>query len=158
MSIATSLIPLASALLGGAIGVWITISRTQYSAYSADFSKRVEQILALIDRKAESSCRFWIDDNSDKLYTDEAYLIGLKSSLTVCVDALNKDYTGFNKTRILSALTEFNKSCTGYNFPNKGLPENIKPPVAEILKTAEILKCEIFKARKKNYRWLYSAR
>lgn len=90
---------------------------------------------------------------SDKLKLESNYILGLSSSLNVAIDALNKDYTGFNGRQILSALGKFNIACTGNNFPSRELEPGQPAPLAEILKAAENLKCEILRARKNNYRW-----
>ncbi|WP_426619480.1 hypothetical protein ACP3TY_06010 [Pseudomonas rustica] len=153
MSADFSFIPLLTGVVGAVLGVWITISRTKYTAYSADFSKRMEQLTALVDKLGECACRYWIKDVSDKLKVEADYILGLRSSLSVAIDALNKDYKGFNGKQILDAFGKFNTACTGHNFPSREMEPGHPAPLAEILNTAENLKCEILRARKNNYRW-----
>jgi len=146
-------IPLITGVIGAVLGVWITISRTKYTVYSADFSKRMEQLVALVDKFSDCACRYWIKDASDQLKIEVDYVLGLKSSLAVAIDALNRDYKGFNGKQILDAFSKFNVACTGHNFPSREMAPGHPAPLAEILNTAEKLKCEILRARKNNYGW-----
>ena len=153
MSADFSFIPLLTGIGGAALGVWITISRTKYTAYSADFSKRMEQLNASVDKLSDCACRYWINDATDKLKVEADYVLGLKSSLSVAIDALNRDYKGFNGRQILDAFGRLDTACTGRNFPSREVVPGHSLPLAEILTTAENHKCETLRARKNNYRW-----
>lgn len=148
-------IPILSALGGAIVAAWITISRAQYTAYSSDFSKRIDHALELINRKSECSCLFWLNSaDAGELKTYDQYIIGLRDSLTILIDAMDRDYKGFKKAPLINALNDFHCACTGGDFP-KHSPDDAKMHISSVLVTAETLKSEIFRARISNYRWIF---
>lgn len=155
MSEISPYIPILSALGGAVVAAWITISRAQYAAYSSDFSKRIDHVLELINKKSECSCLFWINPaGADTLKNHDQYIIGLREGLTFLIDAMDKDYKGFKKAPLVSALNNFHNACTGGDFPQHS-PDDAKKHISTVLVSAEVLKSEIFRARISNYRWLF---
>lgn len=138
------------AVIGGMFGAWLTAIRSKWTAFSADYSKRLEHAFILIDHFAECSCIWWEGiDPSDKLKASPVYLVGLKIRLSTLIISMERDYPGFNKKAVSDAYAALGKASTGGNFPFKIPDETFR--VTEILKCAEILKAELFAVRRRDY-------
>jgi len=138
------------ALVGGIFGAWITAIRARWTAFSNDYSKRLEHVFIIIDRLAECSCIWWeCIDPSDKLKANSNYILGLKIQLQTIIESIDKDYSGFNCTRVNKAYQNFVKACTGGDFPIR--PASAGGESKAILKSAELLKAELFSVRRDDY-------
>ena len=138
------------AVIGGLFGAWLTSIRSKWTAFSADYSKRLEQAFTLIDHFSECSCTWWEGIvPSDKLKCSPSYIIGLKSRLSTLINSMNKDYPGFNSKAVNKAYHALAQACTGGAFPKH--PGGTSAQATEILKCAELLKAELFAVRRRDY-------
>lgn len=139
------------ALVGGLFGAWITSIRSKWTAFSADYSKRLEQAFSLIDHFAECSCMWWEGiEPSDGLKVSPTYIIGLKARLSTLVGSMERDYPGYDTNAVNQALVTFGRACTGGSFPGSRIAGNSQ--ATEILTCAELLKAELFAIRRRDYR------
>lgn len=139
------------AIIGGLFGAWVTAIRAKWSAFSSDYSKRLEQAFTLIDRLAECSCIWWVKvEPSDNLKVSPSYIIGLKAQLATLIESIDQDYRGFNSVEVKRAYHSFVNACTGGEFPDKREQADSAQAVA-ILKYAELLKAQIFAVRRRDY-------
>jgi hypothetical protein len=65
---------------------------------------------------------------------------------------MNKDYPRFNSKTLDGAYHALSKACTGGDFPNQALL--VPGKATEILRCAELLKAELFAARRRDYSML----
>lgn len=138
------------AVIGGVFGAWLTSIRSKWTAFSADYSKRLEQAFTLIDHFAECSCIWWEGITpSDKLKASHSYIIGLKTRLSTLINSMERDYPGFKTASVNKAYVALGSACTGGAFPSRP-PEN-NSQATEILKCAELLKAELFAIRRRDY-------
>lgn len=138
------------AIVGGIFGAWLTSIRSKWTAFSADYSKRLEQAFTLIDHFAECSCIWWEGiDPSDKLKSSPTYIIGLKIRLSTLIRSMERDYPGFNTEAVNKAYVALAGACTGGAFPAKPTKENSQS--TDILRCAELLKAELFAIRRRDY-------
>ncbi|MDP4569868.1 hypothetical protein Q8O96_12500 [Pseudomonas sp. LPH60] len=138
------------AVIGGVFGAWLTSIRSKWTAFSADYSKRLEHAFVLIDHFAECSCIWWEGiDPSDKLKASPTYIIGLKTRLSTLITSMDRDYPGFNTEAVNNAYVVLGNACTGGDFPSKAPAQNSR--ATEILKCAELLKAELFAVRRRDY-------
>ncbi|PHN17218.1 hypothetical protein [Pseudomonas sp. ICMP 561] len=139
------------ALLGGWFGAWITSIRAKWTAFSSDYSKRLEQGFVLIDQLSECSCLWWERiDPSDKLKVNPGYIAGLQSRLTTFIQSMDDDYSGFNTSGVDQAYHDFTDECTGGLFPEKDAVV-ASGKSAAILNNAERLKAQLFAVRRRDY-------
>ena len=136
---------LASALIGGLLGVFATYWRTKYTIKEQDLSKRVEELCTSVSKLEELCCAYFSDVESRRTIS-KPYVLGVKTKITLLMDYLNKQYSGFYTVTISSMLVNFFKACTGGDF--ESLDSKVDPErQREILITGETLKIEIMRTR-----------
>lgn len=141
------------AIIGGFFGAWLTSIRAKWTAFSADYSKRLEHAFTLVDHFAECACIWWeAIEPADKLKCNPGYIVGLKVKLSTLIISMNKDYPRFNSKALDGAYHSLSKACTGGDFPNRALL--VPGKATEILRCAELLKAELFAARRRDYSML----
>ena len=141
---------LLGTILGAAIGAVVTIRRTRYSVFSADFSNRVANACTLIDEMADCASRAWAGVSSgDPLKSNRHYIVGLKARLSVLIHSLEADYRGMKTTRVQDAFVAFSGASTGGKFSS--LDSLDEQQINVIQKYAEELKCELYGARIQKY-------
>lgn len=138
------------AILSGFFGAWLTSIRAKWTAFSADYSKRLEQAFTLVDHFAECACIWWeAIEPADKLKCNPSYIVGLKVKLATLIISMNKDYPRFNSKSVDGAYHALTRACTGGDFPKRSA--EVTGQATEILRCAELLKAELFAVRRRDY-------
>ena len=133
--------------MGAGIAIW----RSRYAAKSADLTKRVETVNAIVDALADSAsrARTRLGAEKDGLVASKSYCVALQGRLTDAVTRLDQDYGKFAGDDLLTAFNDFVKACTGGSFDQ--VEKDPEDTIRRILISGGRLKDRVAEARMKHH-------
>ncbi len=142
-------VSILSASIGAGVAVFTNFWRTRYTIRAQDFSKRVEELSALIKKLELLASERWSPGEEGVAPSLAPLILGSQAQINIVITYLNDEYREFDKATISEPLASFCDACSGGAFDDNAVidPNRIR----RILVEGERLRIELLKTRNKLY-------
>lgn len=145
----TYVVSIVSATIGAGVAIFTIFWRTRYTIRAQDFSKRVEELSALIKKLETLASERWSQLEKAISTTSRPMIIGSQAQICLSISYLNDEYSDFDSEKISEPVASFFEACSGGAFDELGMVEPQR--VRTIMVEGERLRIELLKIRNRLY-------